>query len=305
VRIVFFGTPHFAVPTLDTVARAHEVRLVIAQPDKPAGRGMKMQAPAVATRARDLGLPLSQPPRVREATFLETVARLDADIGIVIAYGKILPGALLEIPKHGFLNVHASVLPRWRGAAPIQRAIEAGDRVTGVTIMRVDEQLDHGPMLAIETTDIGPDEHSPSVAARLAAIGADALLRVLRDIEAGRAVETPQEHERATLAAKIDKSEGKVRFVESAHTIYDRFRAFDPWPGVFIESDGEIIKLTSIARGAESGAPRTVLGIDEDVVVAAGDGAIRIIEMQRAGKPRGRAGAIARGLGWRVGQAIP
>lgn len=305
MRIVFLGTPDFAVPTLDAVAREHEIVLVIAQPDKPAGRGMKMHAPAVAVRSRELGLPVLQPQRIRNEEVLAEIARLTPDLGVVIAYGKILPAALLEIPQHGFLNVHASVLPQWRGAAPIQRSIEAGDRVTGVTIMRVDEQLDHGPMLATETTEIDPDERTPALAARLSVLGADALLKVLRDVERRTAVETPQDHDRATLAPKIEKSEGEVRFDESAKVIYDRFRAFDPWPGVFVASGSETIKLTEIRPEDRDAEPRTILSIDEDVVIAARDGAIRVREMQRAGKPRTPAGAVARGLGWRVGERLP
>lgn len=305
MRIVFLGTPDFAVPALDAVAREHEVVLVIAQPDKPAGRGMKMHAPAVVVRARELGLPVAQPARIRDEAILAEIARLAPDLGVVIAYGKILPAALLEIPTHGFLNVHASVLPRWRGAAPIQRSIEAGDRVTGVTIMRVDEQLDHGPMLAIETTAIDPDERTPALAARLSTLGANALLQGLRDVERGTAVETTQDHTSATLAPKIEKSEGEVRFDENAKAIYDRFRAFDPWPGLFLRSDGETIKLTDIRPADGSAEPRTIVSIDDDVVIAARDGAIRVLEMQRAGKPRTPAGAIARGLGWRAGERVP
>jgi methionyl-tRNA formyltransferase len=305
MRIVFLGTPDFAVPTLDAIAREHDVVLVIAQPDKPAGRGMKMHAPAVAVRARELGLPLIQPQRIRNEDVLAEIASHKPDVGVVIAYGKILPAALLAIPTHGFLNVHASVLPQWRGAAPIQRAIEAGDRVTGVTIMRVDEQLDHGPMFAIETTQIDPDERTPALAARLSTLGADALLKVLRDIEGGTAVETPQDHERATLAPKIEKAEGEVTFDETAKTIYDRFRAFDPWPGIFVQSGGETIKLTEIRRTDGEGEPRTILSVDDDVVIATRDGAIRILEMQRAGKPRTPAGAIARGFGWTAGARLP
>ena len=305
MRILFMGTPDFAVPTLEAVAREHEVVLVVAQPDKPAGRGMKMHAPAVAVRARELGLPVLQPARIRNDEVLAELARSQPDIGVVIAYGKILPAALLEIPRHGFLNVHASVLPRWRGAAPIQRSIEAGDRVTGVTIMRVDELLDHGPMFAVSTTEIDPDEHTPALAGRLSTLGAEALLTVLRDVERGTAVETPQDHEQATLAPKIDKAEGEVRFEESAKTIYDRFRAFDPWPGIFVQSGGETIKLTDILLGPISGEPRTILSIEDDVVIAARDGSIRVVEMQRPGKPRAAAGAIARGLGWRVGERVP
>ena len=294
--MVFFGTPEFAVPTLEALAREHDVALVVAQPDKPAGRGMKMQAPAVVVKARELGLPVAQPPKIRNEEFLGTIRALEPEVGIVVAYGKILPGALLEIPRRGFLNIHGSILPRHRGAAPIQRSIEQGDTVTGVTIMRVDEELDHGPMLLVATTDIGPDERTPSVARRLSKIGAQALLEVLRDWPA----ETPQDHDRATIAPKIEKSEGAITFDEPASTIYNRFRAFDPWPGITF---GEL-KLTDIRPASGSAAPRTVLAIDDVVTIAAGEGAIRVLEMQRPGKPRTPAGAVARGLGWRVGQQV-
>ena len=300
MRVVFFGTPEFAVPSLDAVAREHEVVLVVAQPDKPAGRGMKMQAPAVAARARELGLPLLQPPKVRNEEFLGAVASAKPDCGLVVAYGKILPKALLDIPQHGFLNVHGSVLPLWRGAAPIQRSIEAGDRITGVTIMRVDEQLDHGPMLRIETTEIGADERTPQLAQRLAAIGGEALAVVLREVENGTAVETEQDHARATIAPKIEKREGEITFDEPARAIYDRFRAFDPWPGITFRD----LKLTDM-RPAEGGAPpRTILGVDDGVVIACGDGALRILELQRPGKPRTPAAAVARGLGWKAGDVL-
>ena len=298
MRILFLGTPDFAVPTLDALHREHEIALAVAQPDKPAGRGMKMQAPPVAVRAKELGLDLLQPPKIRAAEFIDRIRDLAPDIGIVIAYGKILPAALLEIPKHGFLNVHASALPQWRGAAPIQRSIEAGDRVTGVTIMRVDEQLDHGPMPAIETLEIDPDERTPALSKRLAALGAETLARVLREYD-GR-VETPQDHERATVAPKIEKSEGEIRFDETTATIYNRFRAFDPWPGVTF---GEL-KLTDIRPADGSAAPRTILSIEDDVTIATADGAIRLLEMQRPGKPRTPAGAVARGLGWREGHVL-
>ncbi|HEX6100773.1 MAG TPA: methionyl-tRNA formyltransferase [Thermoanaerobaculia bacterium] len=300
MRIVFFGTPEFAVPSLDAVAREHEVVLVVAQPDKPAGRGMKMQAPAVAVRARELGLPLLQPPRVRNEEFLGEVARVRPDCGVVVAYGKILPKALLDIPRHGFLNVHGSVLPLWRGAAPIQRSIEAGDKVTGVTIMRVDEELDHGPMLRIETTEIGADERTPQLAQRLSAIGGAALAAVLREVENGTAVETEQDHARATVAPKIDKREGEMTFDEPAQTIYDRFRAFDPWPGITFRD----LKLTDMRPADGTASPRTILGIDDGVVIACGEGALRILEMQRPGKPRTPAAAVARGLGWKAGHVL-
>jgi methionyl-tRNA formyltransferase len=296
MRLVFFGTPDFAVPTLEALAREHEIALVVAQPDKPAGRGMKMQAPPVIVKARALGLPVAQPPKIRNAEFLDSIRALEPEVGIVVAYGKILPAALLEIPARGFLNIHGSILPKYRGAAPIQRAIQNGEKVTGVTIMRVDEELDHGPMLRVAVTDIGHDERTPGLARRLAEIGAKALLEVLRDWPA----ETAQDHEQATIAPKIEKSEGSITFDEPAKSIYDRFRAFDPWPGI---NFGEL-KLTDITVADGSAAPRTVLAIDDGAVIAAGEGAIRINEMQRPGKPRSAAGAIARTLGWRVGERI-
>ena len=294
MRIVFFGTPQFAVPSLDALARAHEIALVVAQPDKPAGRGMKMQAPAVAVRARELGLPLAQPAKIRDAAFLDSIAALRPDAGIVVAYGKILPAALLQIPAQGFFNVHASLLPKYRGAAPIQRAIEHGERETGVTIMRVDEELDHGPMLAAVKTEIGPDERTPSLAARLSTLGAAALADVLQSTPA----DTPQDHGQATLAPKIDKGEGAVNWSEPAQTIYDKFRAFDPWPGLFTPD----LKLIDIRPAAGSGAAGTILAIhDHGVTIAAGEGAIRLITVQRAGKPRAAAADLARGGGGGVG----
>jgi methionyl-tRNA formyltransferase len=294
MRLIFFGTPQFAVPSLDALARAHDVALVVAQPDKPAGRGMKMQAPAVAVRARELGLPLAQPAKIREAAFLDSIGVLRPDAGIVVAYGKILPAALLQTSARGFFNVHASLLPKYRGAAPIQRAIEHGERETGVTIMRVDEELDHGPMLATVRTDIGPHEHAPSLAARLSILGAAALLDVL----AGNPPDTPQDHAQATFAPKIEKSEGEVDWTETAQTIYAKFRAFDPWPGLFTSE----LKLIDIRPAVGGGAPATILAIDDEgVVVAAGEGAIRLITVQRAGKPRVAASDLARGGGWGVG----
>jgi methionyl-tRNA formyltransferase len=289
VRLVFFGTPSFAVPTLDAIAREHDVALVVAQPDKPAGRGMRMQAPAVVARARELGLPVAQPAKIRDFT------PPAADAGIVVAYGKILPPALLAAMP--FYNVHASLLPKYRGAAPIQRAIEHGESESGVTIMRIDEELDHGPMLAVERTPIDPDEHTPALAARLSTLGAEALLRVLREWPP----ETQQDHALATLAPKIEKEEGLVRWSEPARTIYDKFRAFDPWPGIFTAS----MKLIDVAPASGSGAPGSIVAIEDGVVVACGDGALRIVTIQRPGKPRVLAADVARSERWQLGEPLP
>lgn len=287
--MVFFGTPEFAVPTLEALAREHEIALVVAQPDKPAGRGMKMQAPAVAVKARAMGLPLAQPPRIRNDEFLASIAALKPDAGIVVAYGKILPANLLTIPANGFINVHASILPKYRGAAPIQRAIEHGETTTGVTIMRVDEELDHGAMLAIETTEIGPDERTPSLASRLSTIGAEALLRVLKTMPEG----TAQDHAAATHAPKIEKSEGAIDWSDTTATIYNKFRAFDPWPGIFAGD----LKLIDVAPASGDGTPGAILSANHDgVIVATGDGALRLIAVQRPGKPKAAAADVLRGL---------
>jgi methionyl-tRNA formyltransferase len=283
LRIVFLGTPEFAVPTLDALMRKHEIVCVVAQPDKPSGRGMQMHAPPVALRAKQLGLPLMQPAKIRE------LPPIEADLGVVVAYGKILPPSLLAMPPHGFVNVHASLLPKYRGAAPIQRAIERGEITTGVTIMRVDEELDHGPMLAIETTEIGPDERTPSLAARLSTLGASALMRVLAESPA----ETPQDHDAATYAPKIEKSEGAILWNETTAAIYNKFRAFDPWPGVFAGD----LKLIDIVPASGRGTPGTILSSGNDgVVVATGDGALRLITVQRAGKGPVTASSLLRGI---------
>ena len=294
MRIAFFGTPAFAVPTLEALAREHEIALVVAQPDKRAGRGLKLQSPPVAIRAEELELPLAQPAKIRDV--LDQVEARQPDIGIVVAYGKILPAALLRIPQRGFLNVHASILPKYRGAAPIQRAIENGETETGVTIMRVDEELDHGPILSVARTPIGADERAFQLSQRLSQIGAEEMTKALRR----DSVETPQDHSKATLAPKIEKEEGEIEWSDPAAKIYNKFRAFDPWPGIF---RGDL-KLIDVAPSTGSGAPGTILAIGDGVTVATGRGAIQLIIVQRSGKSRQRAPEFARGAGWRVGTKL-
>jgi methionyl-tRNA formyltransferase len=292
LRVIFLGTPEFAVPTLEALAREHEIALVVAQPDKRAGRGLNLQSPAVAVKARELGLPLAQPAKIRELNPVE------ADIGIVVAYGKILPAELLRMPRRGFLNVHASILPKYRGAAPIQRAIEHGETETGVAIMRVDEELDHGPILSIARVSIAPDELASELSRRLSRIGAEEMVSTLKRLD--QIVETPQDHSQATLAPKIEKGEGEIRWSDSTATIYNKFRAFDPWPGAFCGD----LKLIEVAPAAGRGKAGTILWIDDDVTVATGDSAIRLMVVQRSGKSRQRAVEFARGAGWRVGARL-
>ena len=305
MRVAFFGTPDFAVPTLNVVAAEHEVVVVVAQPDRPSGRGMKMHAPAVAVRAKELGLPLMQPLKIREQQFLDQVAALAPDVGVVIAYGRILPKALLDIPPLGFINVHASILPKYRGAAPIQRAIAAGETTTGVSIMRVDEELDHGAVFKVATLEIGADERAPSVSHRLSELGGGALSSVLYELGRGTATETEQDHAAATLAPKLDKHEGEIHWSDPAKAIYDRFRAFDPWPGAFFTIGSEHVKVVEMRRSTRTGRPGEVLELGRhDVIVATADGALELHELQRAGKPRAAAADIARGLGWTAGAIL-
>lgn len=304
MKIVFFGTPQFAVPTLEAlIASHHRVTLVVAQPDKPAGRGMKMQTPPVIEVARGHGIPTLQPPKIRNDEFLDRIRAEAPDAGVVVAYGKILPAALLAIPKHGFINVHGSLLPKYRGAAPIQRAIEAGETKTGITIMKLDEEMDHGPVLATEEIPIGPDDRTPEVFSKLAAAGGPLLVRTLDAIEEGRAREIEQQHELATHAAKIEKNESLVDWTLPAKRIYDRFRAFDPWPGLAASLHGETVKLLEIsAASGHAAAPGTIIGLEnEKVDVATSDGAIRIAKLQRAGKKPATAAEVIRSFGLRVG----
>lgn len=306
MRLIFLGTPEFAVPSLRALhASSHEVLLVVAQPDRPAGRGMKMQKPAVAEAAIELGLPLVQPPKL-DATFLDEVRELRPDVGIVVAYGKILRKALLDIPPRGFLNVHGSILPRWRGAAPVQRAIEAGDRESGVAIMQLDEDLDHGPVFDVARLAIGDDELAPSLFARLAESGARLLVEVLDRIERGDITPQEQDHSAATHAKKIEKEEGLVDWSQPARRIYDRFRAFQPWPGLTAMIGGEAIKLTDVAMSSEMhGVPGEVVSIDRDgIVVQCGGSALRIRQMQRPGKRSLPAVDVARGLGLEQGAIL-
>lgn len=247
--------------------------------------------------ARDLGLPVAQPASIRSAEFLDRVRNLDPDLGVVVAYGRILPQALLDIPRFGFLNVHASLLPAYRGAAPIQRAIEKGETTTGVTIMKVDAELDHGPILKREAIQIGGDERAASLTTRLASAGARVLVEAIAEIEEGRATETEQDHDRATYAARIVRDEASVSWNEPARRIYDRFRAFDPWPGTTVSFREEPLKLIDIELLEEmpGGEPGTILELDDEgIVVAASSGAIRLKTVQRAGRRPMAAAELAR-----------
>jgi len=256
----------------------------------------------VGEAAGRLGVELRQPERIRDEGFLEWVQELRPDACVVVAYGKILPTSLLEIPPRGFLNVHASLLPRYRGAAPIQRAIENGDTATGVTIMQLDAELDHGPVYDAVEIPIGPDERTPELATRLAAAGGPLLVSVLDRLERGALDAKEQDHALATRAGKIQKSEGRVTWDEAASGLYDRFRAFWPWPGLFTDLGGETIKLLDIRPAEGEGDAGSILELgDRDVVVATREGATRILEIQRPGGRPMAPADLARSRGLKPG----
>lgn len=280
MRIVFMGTPDFAVPTLDALVDAgHEVALVVAQPDKPAGRGQQLRSPPVALRARALGLPLAQPKALRSGPFPERFAAVRPDVAVVVAYGRILPPALLAVPAQGCVNVHASLLPRWRGAAPIQAALLAGDPVTGVCTQRMEEGLDTGPVYLCRETPIGPRETAGELHDRLARLSAEVAVATLREWPAP----TPQDEARATWAPLVSKEDGRVDLARPAVEVDRRVRAMTPWPGGWLDTPQGPFKLLDVRPCAGSGAPGTVLSV-RPLVVACGEGALELVTVQPAGR---------------------
>ena len=311
MRIAFAGTPEFAAVALRRLHGARfDVALVLTQPDRPAGRGMKLLPSPGKAFAQEMGLPLAQPRGLRlDGRFPDdaTAARAALeqarpDVLVVAAYGLLLPPWVLELPPHGCLNIHASLLPRWRGAAPIQRAIEAGDELTGVTLMQMDAGLDTGPMLAVRSTPIAPVDTSATLQARLAAMGADMVVDGLRDLARGALVSRPQPDDGVSYAAKISKAEAIIDWRGSAAAIERRLRAFDPFPGARSELDGEVITCWRGELRPGSGAPGEVLAVDGGVLtVACGHGSLALTELQRAGGRRLAAAEFLRGRAPRAG----
>jgi len=298
MRLAFAGTPPFAATALQALIEAgHDVPLVLTQPDRRAGRGMKLQESAVKALARRHGLALSQPSglkldgrfRIEAHAAHEALRTAQPDAVVVAAYGLILPAWLLELPRCGCINIHASLLPRWRGAAPIQRAIEAGDRETGITIMQMDAGLDTGPSLLTRRTPIQPDDTGASLHDRLAALGGELIVETLLQLARGQAVATPQLDEGITYARKIEKHEAALNWRESAALLERRVRAFDPFPGATLTDRGETIKVwrAAVADGARGAPPGEVLStLPGPLRVACGDGALELIELQRPGGRR-------------------
>ena len=293
MRIVFAGTPEFAVPPLAALrASRHQVVGVLTQPDRPAGRGRKLTTSAVKDFALQHGLPIAQPQTLRSAEGRESLADWQPDVLVVVAYGLILPGEVLSMPRFGCLNIHASLLPRWRGAAPIQRAILAGDEYTGVTLMQMDAGLDTGPMLLQRRVAIGADVDSAALHATLAQVGAEALLETLDGLETGTLAAQPQPSSGVTYAAKIDKAEARIDWQHDAIDIARRVRAFRPWPIAETSQRGEQVRIHEavVIGDAEAGraagtVPGTLLGLRADrLLVACGRDCLGIGVLQRAGR---------------------
>jgi len=278
MKIVFMGTPDFSVPALEALHEAHEIVAVYSQPPRPAGRGKQDRPSPVQKRAEELGLAVYHPVSLRSEEALKTFAAHEADVAVVVAYGLILPQAILDAPKYGCLNIHASLLPRWRGAAPIHRAILAGDRETGVCIMQMDAGLDTGPVLLREATAIGPEETTLDLHDRLSAMGSKMIVQVLKQLPAPSVA---QSHDGITYAAKIDKAEARIDWSQPAENIGRQIRGLSPFPGAWCMAGGERIKLLRARLATGSGAPGSMIG---PFTVACGTGAIEITLAQREGK---------------------
>jgi methionyl-tRNA formyltransferase len=289
LRIVYFGTPGFAVPALRALHDSrHTVVGVVTQPDKPQGRGQRLTPGAVKQMAMSVGLRILQPVRLRDEAFLAELRSLEADLGVVAAYGRILTDAILTIPRLGMLNVHASLLPKYRGAAPVHRAVMAGEAQTGVTIMRVVQALDAGPILSAIARPIAPDETSEDVELALADLGASALIDALSALGAGRATEVAQDDALATYARKIETADGIVDWSRPASAIHNQIRGLHPWPHAFSSLEGErTILLRSSLGGsdASAGEPGTIVEAGGDVLtVQTGRGLLRLVTLQREGR---------------------
>jgi len=281
VRIIFMGTPDFAVPALNAlVAAGHEVCAVYSQPPRPANRGKRLTPSAIHSRAEELGLEVRTPSSLKTAEQQDAYASLQADVAIVAAYGLILPQAILDAPKHGCLNIHGSILPRWRGAAPVQRAILAGDKETGVMIMQMEAGLDTGPVRATAKTVVDR-KTAGELTVELAHMGADLLVQVLTDLTNYPAV--TQSEGGLTYARKIEKAEAHLDFSQDAAAVERQIRAFNPVPGAFFEFEGERYRVLAAEIEAGCGEPGTI--IDNQLTIACADGAIRPTIIQRAGKP--------------------
>ena len=306
MRIIFFGTPDFADASLRALLRAgHDVVGVVTQPDRPQGRSRSaLVPPPVKLSAVDAGVPVLQPDRPVGDLFVAALRRLEPDLGVVVAYGHILRPEVLALPRLGLVNVHASLLPKLRGAAPIQWAIANGDAETGVSIMRMDAGMDSGPVYLRVPTPVAADDTGGSLTARLAELGTQALLETLNDLVRGQAAPEPQDAAHATFAPKVTRETARIDWTQDATSVARRIRAFDPVPGAWTTLDGTDMKLFGARTTPASGAAGTVLDAGERLVIAAASGAVDIAEVQPAGRRRMPVAQWARGRGVEPGRRL-
>ncbi|MEM9691530.1 MAG: methionyl-tRNA formyltransferase [Myxococcota bacterium] len=289
MRSVFFGTPAIACPSLKALDALTEVVAVVTQPDRPSGRGLKVQAPEVKVLAEKLDLTVYQPKKVRDRAFREWLTGLEADIAVVIAYGRILPGPVLAAPRLGCLNLHASILPRYRGAAPINWAIARGETQTGVSLMQMDEGMDTGPVFSVHTLAIGAEETAGELYVRLGALAAEVVERDLPRILDGDLHASPQDDTEATMAPMLNKEAGRIAWARPAHEVSAHMRGMMPWPGAFTERAGKRLRITQLAVpsvvASDEAAPGTITDIDQEAAtVACAEGSVRLAVVQLAGK---------------------
>ena len=298
MRLVFLGTPEFAVPSLAALATEHDVAAVFTQPDRPKGRGNQLAESPVKAAARDLGIAVHQPERVRRPESVELLRELAADLMVVVGYGQIIPQNIIDLPRHGILNVHASLLPKYRGAAPIQWAIANGESETGVTIMKIDEGLDTGDMLLKERVTIGVEETAPELSARLALLGAGLLCEAIREIAAGTIRREKQNSGEATLAPILKKEDGLVDWLRPASRIDSRMRGFSPWPGAYTSFRGQQLSITRAKPATEEASllPGRLRVAKRRLFTGCGEHTtLELLEVQPAGKKRMTAEAFLNG----------
>jgi methionyl-tRNA formyltransferase len=304
-KAAFLGTPEFAVPCLAALLEVADVELVVTQPDKPQGRGLQLEPPPVKAFAQQRGLRVVQPDKARDGLLRDTLRAAEVDLALVVAYGKILPADVLSAPRRGCLNVHGSLLPRWRGAAPIQWAIVSGDEQTGVCLMQMDVGMDTGPVLARRLTPISENETAGELFARLSILSASLVREELPRFMRGELTPESQPSEGVTHARMVQKSDGALDFAVSAQAVHDRARGFYPWPGAYTALAGRRIKvhrMRVVARSGKHGAPGAVVATGHDgIVIACGEGAVRIEELQLDGKKRVTAQAFLAGYPLAVG----
>lgn len=307
MKVIFMGTPDFSVGTLEAlIAAGHEITLAVTQPDKPKGRGKSMQYPPVKEAALAHGIEVYQPKRIREPECVEYLRKYEADIMVVVAFGQILPKEILEMPKYGCVNVHASLLPKYRGAAPIQWAVINGEKVTGVTTMRMDEGIDTGDMILKEEVTLDAEETGGSLFDRLAQTGGELCVKTLAAIEEGTATYTPQNHEEATHTSMIKKQMGEMDWTKSAQELERLVRGLNPWPSAYTHLNGKTLKIwkSSVLEKESGKEPGTMEVGKNTIAVQTGNGMLQLEEIQLEGKKRMQTDAFLRGVSLETGMKL-